>query len=220
MNNYLFIDAVSYLDADLLAKHLEKKEGFKKKARIKKKTNLMKWSATIAACLTLIIIAIPVISNLIGYHSGLSEDEIFERSNTYYDNYEDLTAIVGNDTLLENVDFATLNDYELRLVHELDDVNAYHTVSFVNIMPEDEFGFGIHFPPYNKKTANFVDGGETVIINGVTVQYEKRRTEGSNFKYDIAAEFEYNGCCYQIRSTGNSDESVFWDNLNALLGAQ
>ena len=34
------------------------------------------------------------------------------------------------------------------------------------------------------------------------------------------AEFEYNGCCYQIRSMGNSDESVFWDNLNALLGAQ
>lgn len=220
MNNYLFIDAVSYLDANLLAEHLERKDKLRNKLKSKRKVNILRWSATIAACLTLIIIAIPVISNLIGYHSGLSEDEIFERSNTYYDNYEDLVAIVGNDTLLENIDFSTLNDYELRLVHELDNVNDYHTVSFVNIMSEDEFGFGIHFPPYNKKTANFVDGGETVTINGVTVQYEKRRTEGSNFKYDIAAEFEYNGCCYQIRSMGNSDESVFWDNLNALLGAQ
>ena len=180
----------------------------------------MKW-ASLAACFCLVaLVGVFTIPNLIGYQSGPSEDELWERSNTCFDNYEELAAIVGNDTLLENIDFSTLNDYELRLVHELDNVNDYHTVSFVNIMSEDEFGFGIHFPPYNKKTANFVDGGETVTINGVTVQYEKRRTEGSNFKYDIAAEFEYNGCCYQIRSMGNSDESVFWDNLNALLGAQ
>lgn len=85
-------------------------------------------------------------------------------------------------------------------------------------MPEDEFGFGIHFPPYNKKTANFVDDGETVIINGITVQYKKRGTEGSDLKYNIVAEFEYNRCCYQIIATGNSDESVFWDNLKALIG--
>ena len=166
------------------------------------------------------MVGVFTIPNLIGYQSGPSEDELWERSNTCFDNYEELAAIVGNDTLLENIDFSTLNDYELRLIHELDNVNDYHTVSFVNIMPDDEFGFGIHFPPYNKKTTNFVDGGETVIINGVTVQYEKRRTEGSNFKYDVAAEFEFNGCFYQIRSTGNSDESVFWDNLNALLGVQ
>ena len=30
MNNYLFIDAVSYLDADLLAEHLDRKDKLKK----------------------------------------------------------------------------------------------------------------------------------------------------------------------------------------------
>ena len=219
MTQEKLIDAITDLDSDILNRYFDMKADLAAKKKPKKRT-LVKW-ASLAACLCLVVmVGVFTIPNLIGYHSGLSEDEIFERSNTYFDNYDELAAIIGNDTLLENIDFATLNDYELRLVHELDNVNDYHAVSFVNIMPEDEFGFGIHFPPYNKKTANFVDGGETVIINGVTVLYEKRRTEGSNLKYDIAAEFEYNGSCYQIRSMGNSDESVFWENLNALLGAQ
>ena len=219
MTQEKLIDAITDLDSDILNRYFDMKADLAAKKKPKKRT-WVKW-ASIAACFCLVaLVGAFTIPNLIGYQSGPSEDELWERSNTCFDNYEELAAIVGNDTLLENIDFSTLNDYELRLVHELDNVNDYHTVSFVNIMSEDEFGFGIHFPPYNKKTANFVDGGETVTINGVAVQYEKRRTEGSNFKYDIAAEFEHNGCCYQIRSTGNSDESVFWDNLNALLGAQ
>ena len=219
MTQEKLIDAITDLDSDILNRYFDMKADLAAKKKPKKRT-WVRW-ASMAACFCLVaLVGVFTIPNLIGYQGGPSEDELWERSNTYFDNYEELAAIVGNDTLLVNIDFATLNDYELRLVHELDNVNDYHTVSFVNIMSEDEFGFGIHFPPYNKKTANFVDGGETVTINGVAVQYEKRRTEGSNFKYDIAAEFEYNGCCYQIRSMGNSDESVFWDNLNALLGAQ
>ena len=151
----------------------------------------VKW-ASMAACFCLLaLIGVFTIPNLIGYQSGPSEDELWERTNTYFDSYEDLVAVIGNDTLLENINFASLNDYELRLVHELDNVNVYHTVSFVNIMPEDEFGFGIQFPPYNKQTANYIVDCETVIINGVTVRYEKRGIEGSNYKYNIAAEFEY-----------------------------
>lgn len=37
MNNYLIIDAISYLDADILAKHLEKKEKSEIKLRLKRK---------------------------------------------------------------------------------------------------------------------------------------------------------------------------------------
>ncbi|MBQ7337739.1 MAG: hypothetical protein IJW40_04700 [Clostridia bacterium] len=212
MTNKNIYMSLSGLDPELIMKAAPAE-----KVQKKKKNAWIKW-ASIAACLCLVVmVGVFAIPNLIGYHSCLSEDEIFERSNTYFDNYEELAAVVGNDTLLENIDFATLNDYELRLVHELDNVNNYHAVSFVNIMPEDEFGFGIHFSPYNNKIANLVDEGETVIINGVTVQYEKRGTDGSTYKYNFAAEFEYNDCYYQILSMGNSDESVFWDNLNALL---
>lgn len=221
MTQEKLIDAVTELDSDILDRYFLMKQALAEKKKPRKRT-WVKWTS-LAACLCLVItasiIAIPTISNMLGFNHGLSEDEMFERTNTYFDSYEELAAIIGNDTLLENIDFANLNDYELRLVHELDNVNDYHTVSFVNIMPEAEFGVGIHFPPYEKKTPNYIWDSQishTVIINGITVKYQKHSPE--NYKYDISAEFEYNGCCYQIRSTGNTDESVFWDNLNALLG--
>ena len=59
MNNYLFIDAVSYLDADLLAEHLEKKDKLRNKLKSKRKVNILRWSA-IAACLSVFLIAIIV----------------------------------------------------------------------------------------------------------------------------------------------------------------
>ena len=37
MNNYLFIDAVSYLDANLLAEHLERKDKLRNKLKSKRK---------------------------------------------------------------------------------------------------------------------------------------------------------------------------------------
>ena len=55
MNNYLIIDAISYLDADILAKHLEKKEKIRNKAKIKKKVNVLRWSV-VAACLFFAIV--------------------------------------------------------------------------------------------------------------------------------------------------------------------
>lgn len=60
MNNYLFIDAVSYLDADLLASHLERKDKLRNKLKSKRKVNILRWSA-VAACLSVFLIAIIVI---------------------------------------------------------------------------------------------------------------------------------------------------------------
>ena len=39
MNNYLFVDAVSYLDTDLLAEHLEKKDKLKHNLKNKRREN-------------------------------------------------------------------------------------------------------------------------------------------------------------------------------------
>ena len=221
MNKFLMIDAISCLDTDLLAEHLERKERFQTKSSKRKRSKIMKWSAAIVACITLIIIAIPTISNLIGYQSNLPEEEIFERSNTYFSSYGELVSIIGDDTLLKNIDFSTLTDYELRLSHELDNVNEYHTVIFVENISEDSFGLSIHFPPYQNKTQNLVDNGDTIEINGITVNYKNRVADGAeeaNYQYYYVAEFEYDGCCYQVRSMGYSDENVFWNNLNELLG--
>lgn len=54
MNHYILIDAIGYLDADMLAKHLERKERIKQQIGKQKRTNMMKWSA-VAACFCLIL---------------------------------------------------------------------------------------------------------------------------------------------------------------------
>lgn len=217
MNDYVLMDAITDLDTDLLEKHFAQKGKIKAKRDKCKRKNMLKWSAAVAACLILIILAIPTVRNFIGYQSGLSEDELFARTNTYFDTYEELASVIGTDTLLKNMDFSALTNYELRLRHELDDVEEYHTVSFGYIMPEDWFGVGIYFPPYTEKTENLVDDGNKTTINGITVQY-KNWAEGTNYEYYYVAEFEYGGCCYQVRSAGHSDEIIFWNNLNELLG--
>lgn len=214
MNNHVLIDAISFLDTDLLEEHLARKGKLSAKRDRRGLAPLLKWSAAIAACLALVICAMPV---LLKARSPSPEDDIFERSNTYFDSLEDLAAVIGPGTLLENIDFPSLPDFELRLIHELDDVRAYHAVSFVDNMPEDQFGVGIYFPPYQGMTENLVDGGATVTINGIAVTYQDR-TAGSKYRYSFVAEFTHGGCLYQVRSMGNSDERVFWNALDKLLG--
>lgn len=60
MNNYVLMDAIGYLDADMLAKHLEKKEKIRNKAKIKKKVNVLRWSV-VAACLCFAIVLSAII---------------------------------------------------------------------------------------------------------------------------------------------------------------
>ena len=68
MNNYLFVDAVSHLDTDLLTEHLEKKDKLRNKLKSKRKVNILRWSA-VAACLCLVIafsaVLIPHIKNYV-----------------------------------------------------------------------------------------------------------------------------------------------------------
>ena len=82
MNNYLFVDAVSYLDVDLLKKHLEKKERLRINPRRKNRTNMIKWAAAVAACVcvlcgtNLLIQYVPVRYELdYNYGGSNGEDE-------------------------------------------------------------------------------------------------------------------------------------------------
>lgn len=55
MNEYLVTDAINYLDTDMLAKHLKKKESLRNKSKSKKKMNILKWFTT-AACFCLVLV--------------------------------------------------------------------------------------------------------------------------------------------------------------------
>lgn len=214
MTDSVLIDAIGFLDAELLEVHLARKAKLCAKRDRRRLAPLLKWSAAAAACLILTVCAMPF---FLKARAPSSEDDIFERSNTVFDSYEDLAAVIGTGTLLENIDFSALPAFELRLIHELDDVRAYHAVSFVANMPEAQFGVGVYFPPYQGMTEGLTEGGDTVTVNGVDVAY-RDRSEGSAYRYCFAAEFTYDGCRYQVHAMGNSDERVFWDALDRLLG--
>ena len=61
MNNELLMDAISYLDSDLLAEHLKRKEELSRKTKRKLAPVILKWSA-IAASLVLTVTSVFLIS--------------------------------------------------------------------------------------------------------------------------------------------------------------
>ncbi len=83
MNKYLVTDAISYLDADLLANHLEKKENLNNKASSKKKKSIFKWTGIAAACLVVAILAtfavqyIPVSYELDYSYTGSNGEDVY-----------------------------------------------------------------------------------------------------------------------------------------------
>lgn len=54
MNRDVFLDAVGYLDADLLAQHLQAKQKLQRKP--KRGLHVWKWSALVAACLCVVVL--------------------------------------------------------------------------------------------------------------------------------------------------------------------
>ena len=93
MNNYLFVDAVSYLDVDLLKKHLEKKERLRINPRRKNRTNIIRWTAAVAACVcmlcgtNMIIQYIPVryeLEYICGGSNGVNEFVLDKNVWIYY----------------------------------------------------------------------------------------------------------------------------------------
>ena len=93
MNNYLFVDAVSYLDVDLLKKHLEKKERLRINPSRKRKRNIIRWAAAVAAwvCMlcgtNMIIQYIPVryeLEYIYGGSNGVNEFVLDKNVWIYY----------------------------------------------------------------------------------------------------------------------------------------
>lgn len=207
-----FNRAMCCIDDDLVEKHLREKEI--NKNRKSSKTGIIKWF-TLAACITAVLVIFPNIYNLIGYNS--SEDDIYKRTHTSVAAYDDLAEIIGNDTLLDNFDFSAEGNHSFIITHETDNVNSYKSASFVSEMPQDSFGVGIYFSPYDTETTNFCVSGEITRIGGIDVEIDKVNTDSC--LYSFIAEFEYGGNKYVVRSSGNSDEETFWNLLYKLLGA-
>ena len=151
MNKDLFLDAVSYLDMDLLKKHLKKKERLRFNPTRKNRTKIIKWSAAVVACVcvlcgtNLLIQYVPVRYELDYYYGGSDgEDEhVLDKNVWIY--YVDQTSIRKERVVLpcnaENI-FITWK----HLNHIGNDVQllTYEIMSNHQINSTDYNGEGVH----------------------------------------------------------------------------
>ena len=91
------MDAISYLDAELLAVHLEKKAKLRARAKAKKKT-ILRWSA-IAACVALILCVAPIVNVIFDGSHGDAPISI------EYANINEVHQQLGFDTLYAKLDY-------------------------------------------------------------------------------------------------------------------
>lgn len=214
MNEFVLIDAISNIDRELLEEHFKYKEKLKWQ---KKKSLIMKFAA--AACfIAIVVIAAPNIHNLIGYNSNIHEDEMYNKTHTEFESYEKLKVIIGEDTLLENINFSNADKFKLILSHEEDDENNYSSLTFEENLNSDIFSVAIHFPPYKDKSIDSDNFEESILLNGIYIKYSDRK-DGTSKAYYYIAEFEYNGCIYSIRAYGDTDNSMFFKKISELVGA-
>ncbi len=228
MNEQLMIDAISYLDLDLIEDYIKQKEILAKKHERKAVTVFMKCIAGLAACFLLIMIGIPTIMNLQGYNAS---DETYEKTHTGFSTYMEVAAIIGDDHLLSNLPLSDMEITEISLTHAPNDVEQYSCLRLDTVSESEHFSVSLYFDlntvsntdsenkndEYKEPAPEVCDGTYTVMIGETEVEYLDK-SESSEYVYEYVAEFEYDGCKYIIHSYGDTNEDFFWETLAELLG--
>lgn len=214
MNQKVFNEAMGYIDDDLVESYLSQKE-----MNIPEKSNqgrrkTVKWFLA-AACISFaMIFVLPfALINLGGF--GSEDDGYYESTHTQVKTYDELSAIIGSDTLLSNLDFSS-EEYTFEIEHEPNNVSTYHSVSVTNTAEDCFFNVYVYFPPYDEDETDFCFSGNFKVINSVKVEVDKIRDEGSAYEY--AVQFVYKDCKYVVRGGGNKNEAEFWNKVYQLIG--
>lgn len=214
MNQKIFNEAIGYVDDDLVESYLSQKEMniLEKEKQGWRKT--VKWFLA-AACISFaMIFVLPLaLINLGGF--GSEDDGYYESTHTQVKTFDELEAIVGNDTLLSNLDFSS-EEYTFEIEHEPNNVSAYHSVNIESGAEDRFFKIYVYFPPYDEADTDFCFSGNFKVINSVKVEVDKIRDDGQAYEY--ALQFYYNSCKYVVRGGGNKNEAEFWNKVYQLIG--
>ena len=221
MNNYLFIDAVSYLDADLLASHLERKDKLRNKLKSKRKVNILRWSA-VAACF--MIMAIGVVKLSIAFLGNQSTD-IYRQGNYYASNIDEISELYGDNWLVANLNVLPDENVPIDLYYDVEGLSTnsddWYSVTMTRSNTDCKFTIYSLFDKTKdledwKIDSVFTkDATTTETINGVTVYY----AEGGlsvRFAHKVYAIFEYEDVIYDIR-VESDDPQTAHDIVNDML---
>lgn len=205
MNGYLVVDALGYLDEELLAEHLEKKEELRRKARIKRIHRMWRTAGAAAACICLAaLIAWPL-------RSGNGNDV----GDTSLQPYEEIAQIIGHDTLLKNIDFSDMENHSIKIFYRDGSTERYEKLEFIANTAKYSYELNINFNT-NGNAGGYYKAGTFEMIKGVGVAINKIEISPDSIQY--VARFEYNDCQYTVKSLDNISEEDFYDLLNEILG--
>ncbi len=213
MNEFLLIDAISCLDADLLEKHLEQKLQIRDQAITKKKRMVAKWS-TIAASFV-VVLMIPILLWFIS-----NNDIGFESDDMYYSeffSYSDLQSILTEDTIFVNFYNIVERGTEIKytLYHQKNDPYDYANIECSTVIDEVQITFYGYFNSYNKNEIMFPKGEvHQIKAKGILIDY----CEWQNEDDDIItyARFAYKDCIYVVEAH-NANTQQLEQIINKLL---
>lgn len=199
MNKYLILDAISYLDVELLANHLEKKEKLRSRSKNMIKANLARWSV-VAACIVLILCAVPVIHLIFdGSHSGAP-------ISIEYANISEVHNQLGVDTLYAGLDFNSATTRSISVSYQGDEEGNALISKPLQLLIRQTYDNGGNvvnanfYVLFNKDDVkdSYISGyeeqGFSKEINGVIVHYSNI-FDGANH---TQAKFIYEGNLYVI----------------------
>lgn len=213
MNNYLFIDAVSYLDADLLAEHLEKKDKLRNKLKSKRTVNIFKWS-TVAACFMIMVVGVVQLS--IAFLGNQSTD-IYRQGDYYASNINEISELYGDNWLVANLDILSNENVPVDLYYnvggESQNTEDWYSLTLGRAIEDSRITIYSLFDKSKDledwKIDNIFtkEATTTEAFNGVTVYY----AEGDlsvDYAHKVYAIFEYDGIVYDVRVECNDPQTA------------
>lgn len=136
MNKYLLADAVSCLDADMLAEHLKKREKLKNKSNSKKKMSIVKWSSMAASvCLIIVVLAFLLIQTQNRPDNPVVPPETGDNIET-----PGGTPSQSTDGFNNGIDFNSLP--AIVSMYDVDDYSSMVKVEFNNVLGKFSLGLG------------------------------------------------------------------------------
>lgn len=214
MNQKIFNEAMGYIDDDLVEIYLSKKEmNISEKSQPERRKTAKWFLAAACICFAMIFVLPIALINLGGF--GSEDDGYYESTHTQVETYDELTEIIGSDTLLSNLDFSS-EEYTFEIEHESNNVSAYHSVSVTSTAEDGFFNVYVYFPPYDEDATDYCFSGNFKVINSINAEVDKIRDEGTAYEY--AVQFVYDDCKYVVRGGGSENENEFWNKVSQLMG--
>lgn len=136
MNKYLVADAISYLDADLLAEHLKKKEKLKNKSNSKKKMSILKWSSMAASFCLILVVAFFLVIQI----QNRPDNPFVPPETGNNTEAPDVTPSQPSDGFNNGIDFNSLP--AIASMYKVDDYSSMVKVEVNNVLGKFSLGLG------------------------------------------------------------------------------